>query len=81
MIMKHMSKLIAASAPAWMDDANGNAVWCRVSGDGLWDEFAWILPFYNLNLDNKFMDNLGRSWQYAVPVTDKETLDETEGMR
>lgn len=81
--MKHMSKLIPADAPLWMKEANGNAVFCKVSNGGIFDDYAWIVPVYNhmRKMGLKFLDIDWNTWEFAEPVTGEETLRETEHLR
>lgn len=81
MVMKHMSKLIPDSAPYWLKEANGNAVFCKVSDGSIFDMFVWILPIYSHGAPHPFCGHDGNWYRSATPVTDEQTLIETENLR
>ncbi len=79
--LKNMCKLLPKSAPQWMVEAMGMAVWCRASQGGIFDDFVWILPIYSEGAPNPFMGHDGNWYKTAEPVMDEQALIETEGMR
>lgn len=82
MIMRGIKKFIPRDAPIWMRAADGNAVWCWVwNDDPMIIEEAWVMPHYNPLWLIPFKDSRSTYWSNAYPVTDKETIDETEGLR